>query len=120
MDKSDMTTDRELKPCPFCGDEMENRGYGAIHVGNEKCILGDLALDPDRWNTRPTEDALRSEVETPRKDAERYRYLRERPVDTIEKGGVFAGKVPENLIINLEDLDHHVDAAIAALGGGER
>lgn len=47
-------------------------------------------------------------------DARRYRYLRSRPEDTIGKGGVFAGKTPENLILTEEDLDRHVDAAMAA------
>lgn len=52
------------------------------------------------------------ELERYKRDAERYRWLRERDVDTIHKGGVFAGVTPDNLVINLEDLDAHVDRAM--------
>lgn len=48
------------------------------------------------------------------RDALRYRWLRARDVDTIRRGGVFAGRTPENIVINGEDLDRHVDEAMAA------
>lgn len=41
-----------LKPCPFCADPMEDRGYGAMHVEGGKCPLQDLAIDPVKWNNR--------------------------------------------------------------------
>ena len=44
-------------------------------------------------------------------DAYRYRWLRERDLDTIHKGGVFAGSTPRNVVINGEDLDWAVDEA---------
>lgn len=50
-------------------------------------------------------------------DAERYRWLRSRDLETISQGGVFAGMTPENIILNEEDLDQAVDAAIAAAKG---
>lgn len=46
--------------------------------------------------------------------AERYRHLRNKDIDTIDKGGVFAGMTPDNLILTGEDLDRAVDAEIAA------
>lgn len=45
------------------------------------------------------------------RDAERYRWLRERDVDTIYMGGVFVGKTPENLVLTGIDCDAAVDAA---------
>lgn len=50
------------------------------------------------------------------RDAERYRYLRNRPCQPTNMfgGGVFAGLVPENLILGGEDLDRAVDAAMGA------
>lgn len=48
-----MTSDIKLRPCPFCGGEMEDRGYGAVHLDPQKCPIGDLAVAVDRWNTRP-------------------------------------------------------------------
>lgn len=42
----------DLLPCPFCGDKMENRGYGAIHVDGKGCPIGDLGIDPAAWNRR--------------------------------------------------------------------
>lgn len=43
----------------------------------------------------------------------RYRYLRERNLDAISKGGVFAGKTPDNVVLNLDDLDRAIDIALA-------
>lgn len=50
------------------------------------------------------------------KDAERYRWLRSRDLETIHLGGVFAGRTPHNLVLNGVDLDAAVDAAINAAG----
>ena len=46
------------------------------------------------------------------RDAARYRWLRERDLDTITKGGVFAGMTPENVVLNGSDLDKAIDAAM--------
>jgi hypothetical protein len=46
--------------------------------------------------------------------ARRYEYLRTRDLDAIGKGGVFAGLTPENMVINLEDLDARIDTEIAS------
>ncbi len=47
------------------------------------------------------------------KDAERYRWLRSRDLETISRGGVFAGITPENQVLNEETLDEAIDAARA-------
>ncbi|MGF7197538.1 hypothetical protein FHW81_002663 [Pseudomonas sp. RC10-4-2] len=52
------------------------------------------------------------DYEALRKDVERYRWLRERDLETISRGGVFAGMTPKNIVLNLEDLDAEIDAAI--------
>lgn len=49
---------------------------------------------------------------TTERDAARYRYLRERDLDTIEKGGIFAGRTPDNVVVNGDDLDAAIDAAL--------
>lgn len=46
-------------------------------------------------------------------DARRYRWLRARDLDTIERGGVFAGMTPANVVLAEEDLDRAVDEAMA-------
>lgn len=46
-------------------------------------------------------------------DAKRYRWLRMRDVDTIHRGGIFAGITPQNVVVNGDDLDAAIDAAIA-------
>ncbi|MFG8463035.1 ead/Ea22-like family protein [Pseudomonas aeruginosa] len=46
------------------------------------------------------------------KDAARYRWLRERDLETIRQGGVFAGMTPENIVLNQEDLVAEIDAAL--------
>lgn len=57
-------------------------------------------------------DRLKAENEVLRKDAARYRWLRERDLETIRQGGVFAGMTPENIVLNQEDLDAAIDAAL--------
>ena len=46
--------------------------------------------------------------------AERYEWLRDRDLSTIDQGGVFAGKTPENLVLNGDDLDAAIDAQMEA------
>jgi hypothetical protein len=55
---------------------------------------------------------LAAENEALRKDAERYRWLRSRDLETISQGGVFAGITPQNMVLNEETLDQAVDAAM--------
>lgn len=43
----------------------------------------------------------------------RYRYLRERDLGTIKRGGVFAGQTPDNVVLSGDDLDKAIDDAIA-------
>ncbi|MDP5878677.1 hypothetical protein ACQYZM_15465 [Pseudomonas aeruginosa] len=57
-------------------------------------------------------DRLKAENEALRKDAARYRWLRERDLETIRQGGVFAGMTPENIVLNLKHLDAAIDAAL--------
>lgn len=45
-------------------------------------------------------------------DGDRYRWLRARPVDAVHMGGLFVGKVPDNVVINGDDLDAAVDQAM--------
>lgn len=47
------------------------------------------------------------------RNAERYEYLRGRDLETIRNGGVFAGMTPANVVLNGEDLDAAIDAAMA-------
>lgn len=62
--------------------------------------------------TKPDEKAPQGQaLHALKRDAERYRWLRERDVETINNGGVFVGKVPENLVLNGIDCDAAVDAA---------
>ena len=55
----------------------------------------------------------RCSAEALHRDAARYAYLRMRPLDTIQRGGVFAGLVPANVVLNGKELDAAVDAAMA-------
>ena len=44
--------------------------------------------------------------------AKRYAWLRERNLDTVHEGGIFAGKTPLNVVLNGTDLDDEIDAAM--------
>lgn len=45
-------------------------------------------------------------------DAKRYQFLRSRDLATLERGGIFAGMTPNNIVLNQEDLDAAIDAAM--------
>lgn len=59
-----------------------------------------------------TVDEIVSELRQLTADANRYRYLRAADIDAVHKGGIFAGKTPENLVINGIDLDEEIDALL--------
>ncbi len=52
----------KLKPCPFCGNQMDERENGTLthFIGpkRDKCILGGIIFKHGGWNNRPIEDAL--------------------------------------------------------------
>lgn len=63
-------------------------------------------------------DVLQDELE---RDAARYRFLRNRrtrPVD-IAAGGIFGGRIPDNVILGGEDLDRAIDAERGVVPHGE-
>jgi hypothetical protein len=49
--------------------------------------------------------------------AKRYEWLRSRNLDAISSGGVFAGMMPENVVLNDVDLDAAIDAAMERAHG---
>jgi hypothetical protein len=50
------------------------------------------------------------------RDATRYRWLRARDLETVDSGGVFIGKTPDNVVLNLDDADRAIDEAMAKEG----
>lgn len=85
--------------CRECG--IEN-----IEPGTE--IAGDVLCWQDEDLCSRCHDWLHQQLEL---DAQRYRYIRNRqtrPID-IFTGGIFAGRVGDNVIIAGEDLDRAID-----------
>ncbi|HCA6585628.1 TPA: ead/Ea22-like family protein [Pseudomonas aeruginosa] len=73
-----------------------------------RALPGTYYMDPpDGGNV-----SIPEQIRRMAKDAARYRWLRERDLETISRGGVFAGMTPKNIVLNLEDLDAEIDAAI--------
>lgn len=68
---------------------------------------------PDMPNPIEITQALDLAIDALR-DAERYRWLRERDLGTISHGGVFAGMTPKNVVLNGDDLDEAIDCALLA------
>lgn len=54
------------------------------------------------------------ELKTLAADAARYQWLRSQDINSIDKGGIFAGQTPQNLVLNGEDLDRAIDLARGA------
>lgn len=60
---------------------------------------------------------LLDRLEAAERDAKRYQYLRGRDLDAIVDGGIFVGKVPDNIVMNEDYLDSAVDHAMQQEAG---
>lgn len=104
---------------------VEKVADDAIELGNQQAIrIAELeaqvqALSLDAFAKDASIGHLSRLVDAERSDAARYQWLRERDLETISHGGVFAGKTPDNVILNGEELDRAIDAAIDAGKGGQ-
>ena len=75
-------------------------------------IVGDETMHFEPAYTDEDYESLQQENKTLREDARRYHFLRSKDLETISCGGIFAGKTPDNLVINGEDLDREIDKAL--------
>lgn len=109
-----------LNAIPHYGFLLNERGNGVVRaegVGywierNAAQVIVDDAQS--EVNVLREENVkLRADVVRLSRDADRYEVLRQENIDTIDNGGLFAGLVPENLVINGNDLDRRTDAVIA-------
>lgn len=64
-------------------------------------------------------DRLRLRVAELERETARYQWLRARDLGTVYQGGVFAGMTPDNVVLNGEDLDSAIDAAMAKEGDAD-
>lgn len=124
-----MTIDKvELKPCPFCGGDVQmetvkmrsGTWYGVVcrNTGNRggTCAMEQVPsrtseAASDRWNMRKPMEALVAENEALRKDAERYRWLR----DSSESVHQFYLSTPiwfTGVKFSKENVDSTIDAAM--------
>jgi hypothetical protein len=76
-------------------------------VGGFHTLMTNDIVDPDINHLK-----LHPRFELALKDAERYRWLKTRDIDTIHRGGIFCGIVPDNVVINGEHLDAAIDREI--------
>ena len=96
----DIENDQPLEDATWCHDRIED--YDTAYVRAD--ITDALA---ERC------ESLRADNERLRADAARYQFLRARDLDAIYAGGVFAGQTPQNVVLNGDDLDREIDAALA-------
>ncbi len=81
-------------------------------------LVEDCTLNPDNMMLDDHAELVRLLTTVPQddsseaRDAARYRYLREQPIDSIERGGIFVGLTPQNIVANGADLDARMDAAM--------
>lgn len=93
--------------------ERECRECGITHIEPGSEVDGELLCWQDNDLCSRCGDRLQKQIE---RDAARYRHLRNRPTRTVDValGGVFAWRLPENLMLGGEDLDRAVDADLGA------
>ena len=89
-------------------DELHRQHARIAELEEQLSAIGAGGVEP----LRPATEA--PQVQADARDATRYRWLRARDLETICQGGVFAGMTPQNVILNGQDLDDAIDAAIAA------
>jgi hypothetical protein len=77
----------------------------------ERLYAENSNLKREAWTWSKACETATKQLEPNRVDAARYRWLRGRDLDTISKGGVFAGLTPNNFVLNGEDLDREIDSA---------
>lgn len=96
----------------YCGDDPKvQRGevalcsYGKAKLARQQFEAG--ALKACSGMTAPE-----AEIAALRTDAERYRWLRSRDLNSINKGEIFRGMTPQNIVLNEGDLDAAIDLAM--------
>lgn len=95
-------TDRVCRECGITQTEI-TAGVTDIN-GDPMCFADD---DLCSW----CQEHIQRQLEV---DAARYRFLRNRQTRQVDfaAGGLFAGRIPENLIIGGEDLDRAIDTEL--------
>lgn len=79
-----------------------------------------LNAEAELETERQRADMLKIENAELRRDADRYKWLRERDLQSISLGGYFVGQTPQNIVLNGIDLDLAIDTEIKfAVGGGD-
>ena len=53
----------KLKLCPVCGGLAYDNLVYDTYCTNPQCVIYSISMKRSRWNNRPTEDALRIQVE---------------------------------------------------------
>lgn len=84
---------------------------GRLNAGTYNLYLRPAAGEIERLEKELAEQNTKLAELAP--NAARYQWLRERDLETIQLGGVFAGSTPENIALNNEDLDQTIDMAMA-------
>ena len=117
---------RELSKARWDRDAWERETTVRIPAEPDRdidLVLASAAELIDRLRARVAEleaadelDRMQALVAELDQDAKRYRWLRQRDLETIGVGGVFAGMTPENIVLNGDDLDNAIDAALAKDG----
>lgn len=93
---------------------LKERNAGYMHANSSKANISTVELDKLIAVVERSKKIIALEAENERleKDANRYKYLRDRNIDTISKGGIFAGRTPDNIVLNGSDLDDAIDQAL--------
>ena len=55
-------SEKELKPCPFCGEQVFTPLVSSLDNGYTRCISCGAKMQRSRWQTRPIEDALNKRI----------------------------------------------------------
>ena len=65
----------KLKPCPFCGGKASLHHEGRAYC--KKCGIENMFLLVEKWNSRPVEDKLISEIEKMKVGSEIFNTMTE-------------------------------------------
>lgn len=104
-----LRAENELLCSKIASMNVSGFGDAFYQVAERLGVTGARPVSPMQVFTSEVLPALDKAI----KDAERYRWLRDRDLNTIQSGGVFIGDTPRNVVLSGADADAAVDSAIA-------
>ena len=106
-------SEKELKPCPFCGEQVFTPLVSSLDDGYTRCISCGAKMQRSRWQTRPIEDALRLRIAELSQAVGLITTLKPTMVMDTEHPLDMAKEVAEYVTVRIAELEAEIDQLTA-------